>query len=147
MTIKSGLLEAYRTEGGFYVTPPAFLQRLRKFCGDDGILLIADEIQSGFARTVKMFAIEHSGVEPELMTVALVQNRDPSQPLPDITRQVGAEAANEGLILLSCGIRGNVIRFLPALTATDAVIDEGLDILLRILDRLTRHQTRKAVAE
>ena len=57
-------------EGGFYVAPPEFLRSLRALCDRHGIVLIADEIQSGFARTGRMFAIEHAGVEPDLMTVA-----------------------------------------------------------------------------
>ena len=57
-------------EGGFYVAPPEFLRALRALCDEHGILLIADEIQTGFARTGKMFAIEHAGIEPDLMTVA-----------------------------------------------------------------------------
>jgi 4-aminobutyrate aminotransferase/(S)-3-amino-2-methylpropionate transaminase len=57
-------------EGGFYVAPPDFLRNLRALCDRHGILLIADEIQSGIARTGRMFAIEHAGIEADLMTVA-----------------------------------------------------------------------------
>src|SRR3569833_3400467 len=57
-------------EGGFYVAPNDLLRKLRAFCVFLGILLIADEIQTGFGRTGRMFAIEHSGVEPDLMTIA-----------------------------------------------------------------------------
>jgi 4-aminobutyrate aminotransferase / (S)-3-amino-2-methylpropionate transaminase / 5-aminovalerate transaminase len=64
------IIEPVQGEGGFYVAPPEFLRGLRALCDRHGILLIADEIQTGFARTGKMFAIEHSGVEPDLMTVA-----------------------------------------------------------------------------
>jgi len=64
------IIEPVQGEGGFYIAPPEFLRGLRALCDKHGILLIADEIQSGFARTGKTFAIEHSGVEPDLMTVA-----------------------------------------------------------------------------
>jgi 4-aminobutyrate aminotransferase-like enzyme len=47
-----------------------FLKKLRKLCDDNGILLVSDEVQSGFARTGKLFAIEHSGVEPDMITSA-----------------------------------------------------------------------------
>src|SRR4051794_13554167 len=64
------IIEPVQGEGGFYIAPPQFLRDLRALCDKHGILLIADEIQTGFARTGKMFAIEHAGVEPDLMTVA-----------------------------------------------------------------------------
>ncbi|HEU4780841.1 MAG TPA: 4-aminobutyrate--2-oxoglutarate transaminase [Steroidobacteraceae bacterium] len=64
------IIEPVQGEGGFYIAPPQFLGDLRALCDKHGILLIADEIQTGFARTGKTFAIEHSGVEPDLMTVA-----------------------------------------------------------------------------
>ena len=50
--------------------PAAFMPALRKLCDEHGIVLIADEIQTGFGRTGKMFAMEHYGVEPDLITVA-----------------------------------------------------------------------------
>ena len=64
------IVEPVQGEGGFYAAPPEFLQALRKLCDKHGIMLIADEIQSGFGRTGKMFAFEYSGVEPDLMTMA-----------------------------------------------------------------------------
>jgi 4-aminobutyrate aminotransferase / (S)-3-amino-2-methylpropionate transaminase / 5-aminovalerate transaminase len=64
------IIEPVQGEGGFYVAPKELLVRLRKLCDDHGIVLIADEIQSGFGRTGKWFAMEHFGVEPDLMTVA-----------------------------------------------------------------------------
>jgi 4-aminobutyrate aminotransferase/(S)-3-amino-2-methylpropionate transaminase len=64
------IIEPVQGEGGFYPAPDAYLQALRKICDEHGIALICDEIQTGFGRTGKMFAIEHSGVEPDLMTVA-----------------------------------------------------------------------------
>lgn len=64
------IIEPVQGEGGFHTAPPELLRALRRICDETGILLIADEIQSGFARTGKMFAIEHSGVEPDLVTIA-----------------------------------------------------------------------------
>lgn len=64
------ILEPVQGEGGFHVAPRELLQGLRAICDEHGILLIADEVQSGFGRTGRMFAIEHSGVEPDLLTVA-----------------------------------------------------------------------------
>lgn len=64
------IIEPVQGEGGFYIAPPEFLRSLRALCDKHGILLIVDEIQTGFARTGRTFAIEHAGVEPDLMTVA-----------------------------------------------------------------------------
>jgi 4-aminobutyrate aminotransferase/(S)-3-amino-2-methylpropionate transaminase len=64
------IIEPVQGEGGFNVAPPELLRALRRMCDRHGILLIADEIQSGFGRTGRMFAIEHSGVEPDIVTVA-----------------------------------------------------------------------------
>jgi 4-aminobutyrate aminotransferase / (S)-3-amino-2-methylpropionate transaminase / 5-aminovalerate transaminase len=64
------IVEPVQGEGGFNVAPTALLQALRRICDEHGILLIADEVQSGFGRTGKMFAIEHSGVEPDLVPIA-----------------------------------------------------------------------------
>lgn len=64
------IIEPVQGEGGFNVAPPELLAELRRICDAHGILLIADEIQSGFGRTGRMFAIEHAGVEPDLVTLA-----------------------------------------------------------------------------
>src|SRR5713226_4623047 len=64
------VIEPVLGEGGFVPAPPAFLKKLRELCDRQGILLIVDEIQTGFGRTGKFFAIEHSGVQPDLITVA-----------------------------------------------------------------------------
>ncbi|AWJ86659.1 4-aminobutyrate--2-oxoglutarate transaminase (plasmid) [Azospirillum sp. TSH58] len=223
------IVEPVQGEGGFNIAPPEFLQALRKVCDDNGILLIIDEIQTGFARTGKMFAIEHSGVEPDLMTMAkslaggfplsavtgkaeimdapipggiggtyagsplattaalavldvieeekliqrsndlgeriagrfrtmaqrntlsvigdvrnlggmiameLVKDRGTKEPAPELTKALVAKAAEKGLVLLSCGTYGNVIRILVPLTASDALVDEGLDIIERSLEEL-----------
>lgn len=64
------IIEPVQGEGGFRVAPTALLKHLRALCDQHGIKLIADEVQSGFGRTGKLFGIEHSGVEPDLISVA-----------------------------------------------------------------------------
>jgi len=64
------VVEPVQGEGGFVVAPEEFMRGLRRLCDEHGIVLVVDEVQTGFGRTGKMFAIEHYGVEPDLMTVA-----------------------------------------------------------------------------
>jgi 4-aminobutyrate aminotransferase len=64
------ILEPVQGEGGFNVAPESFLKALRTLCDAHGIMLIADEIQTGFARTGRLFAMEHTGVRPDLLTMA-----------------------------------------------------------------------------
>ncbi|QYJ85673.1 4-aminobutyrate--2-oxoglutarate transaminase [Shewanella mesophila] len=213
------IVEPVQGEGGFYAAPAEFLQALRKLCDQHGIVLIADEIQSGFGRTGKMFSFEHADVEPDLITMAkgiaggfplaavvgksdimdaplsgglggtyggspvgcvaalavlevmaeenlveravqigatfnehltglqqqyphligevrnqgamiameLIVDGDKEQPNTALTQAIIASAAKHGLVLLACGFYGNVIRFLPALTISDATVHEGLE--------------------
>ncbi|MFM5233245.1 4-aminobutyrate--2-oxoglutarate transaminase [Aeromonas caviae] len=218
------IIEPVQGEGGFYPASASFMQRLRQVCDQHGILLICDEIQTGFCRTGKTFATEYSGVEPDIMTLAkslaggfplsavvgksevmnaakpgglggtyagspiacatalavlevieeerlnqkalaqgeqikarlhqlatrfdcignirgpgamvameLVKEGDAERPDPDLTKRLVAEAGKRGLVLLACGVRGNVIRFLAPLTAPAAIVDEGLDLLEQAL--------------
>ena len=64
------IIEPVQGEGGFYVAPQTFMKALREICDQHGILLICDEVQTGFARTGKLFAMEHYGIEPDMMTLA-----------------------------------------------------------------------------
>ena len=223
------IVEPVQGEGGFYPAPDEFLQALRKICDEHGIVLVIDEIQTGFGRTGRFFAAEYAGVEADLMTTAkalaggfpiaavvgkaeimdaplpgglggtyagsplgctaalavidvireenlveraleigarfqarlealqerhpgiigdvrtsrgammaveLVEDGDVARPAADLTKALVAKAADNGLVLLSCGVNGNVIRFLPALTISDELIDEGLDIFEACLDEL-----------
>jgi 4-aminobutyrate aminotransferase/(S)-3-amino-2-methylpropionate transaminase len=216
------IVEPVQGEGGFYAAPDEFLVALRKLCDEHGIVLVADEIQSGFGRTGRFFASEYAGIEPDLLTTAkgiaggfplaavvgkaeimdaplpgglggtyagspvgcaaalavlevmdndrlvdralaigarararlkamqakfpsaigevradcgamiafeLVRNGRADEPAADLTKALVAKACAEGLVLLSCGINGNVIRLLPALTISDDLLDEGLEIL------------------
>ncbi len=64
------VIEPVQGEGGFYQTPPSFMKTLRDLCDEHGICLVADEVQSGFARTGKLFAIDHYDVQPDLIPIA-----------------------------------------------------------------------------
>jgi 4-aminobutyrate aminotransferase len=70
LNVAAIIFEPIQGEGGFYVMPKELLIKLREICDKYGIVLIADEIQSGFGRTGKMFALEHYGIEPDLITIA-----------------------------------------------------------------------------
>jgi 4-aminobutyrate aminotransferase/(S)-3-amino-2-methylpropionate transaminase len=222
------IIEPVQGEGGFYVAPFDFLQQLRALCDEHGILLVADEVQAGAGRTGKFFAMEHSGVSPDLITLAksiaggipisavvgradvmdsvgpgglggtyagsplgcaaalavldvfeeegilerslqlgehltkrlramsdrmscigdvrglgsmvameLFKDGEKRIPDPDLAKSLVAAAAQRGLILLSCGIFGNTIRVLVPLTASDDIVDEGLDIIESCLGELS----------
>ena len=219
------IIEPVQGEGGFNVAPPELMHRLRALCDQHGMLLIADEVQTGAGRTGTWFACEHSGVAPDLITLAksmaggfpisavigraevmdapapgglggtyagsplacaaalavldvfdeedllqrsrdvgerlvaglkrlaarqksigdvrglgamvaieLFEGGDLTRPDAELTKKVVAEAARRGLILLSCGSHGNVIRILVPLTASDTLIDEGLTVLADSFD-------------
>ncbi|EKJ86890.1 4-aminobutyrate aminotransferase [Leptospira meyeri] len=220
-------IEPVQGEGGFYIASPSFLKKLRAICDEHGILLIADEVQSGFARTGKLFAIEHSGIKPDLITTAkslaagmplsavigktsimdavepgglggtyagnpvacaagiavmdlieeegildksiklgkllvnelneikksyphigeirglgamvafeLVENGDANKPSADLAKKLTAKALENGLVLLSCGVYGNVIRILVPITAEESIVKEGLSIITKSLKEI-----------
>ncbi|MEM8571939.1 MAG: 4-aminobutyrate--2-oxoglutarate transaminase [Pseudomonadota bacterium] len=215
------ILEPVLGEGGYQPVPAELWQALRAICDRHGILLISDEIQAGFGRTGSWFAIEHSGVVPDLITVAksmaggypvagvvgraevmdamgpgglggtyggnpvacaaalaaieaiktegllarstalgetmrarfadigarvapyrmwdirglgamlgveFVTDFETATPDAALTKSVIAHALTRGLILLPCGMHGNVVRVMVPLTASDAIIAEGMDI-------------------
>ncbi len=215
------IIEPVQGEGGFYPASNSFMQAIRAICDTHGIVMISDEIQTGFGRTGRMFCTEYSGVEPDLITIAkgmaggfpiaavvgkveimdapgpgglggtyagspigctaalevldiieeeklveaalnigavcgnrlralqtrhpeiigdirtgrgammaieFVHEGDATKPNTDFISPLISEALERGLILLKCGSRGNVIRFLPALTIEPSVMEEGLDI-------------------
>lgn len=213
------IVEPVQGEGGFYEAPREFMSALRRVCDQHGILLIADEVQTGFARTGKMFAMEHHDVAPDITTMAkslaggfplsavtgraeimdspaagglggtyggspigvaaahavldvieeeklvdranalggrlkqrleslrddvpeivdirgpgfmnAVEFNDVKKGLPsaDFANAVRLKALDKGLILLTCGVYGNVIRFLSPITIQDNVMTEALDIV------------------
>ena len=70
-----------------------------------------------------------------MIAIELVQDGNPDAPDPDLTKKILAETYARGLVTLTCGVRGNVFRFLPALTMPDEIVAEGLDIFLGALDK------------
>ncbi|MEO1909689.1 MAG: 4-aminobutyrate--2-oxoglutarate transaminase [Paracoccus sp. (in: a-proteobacteria)] len=218
------IIEPVQGEGGFYPAPAQLMRDLRQLCDDHGIIMIADEIQTGFARTGRMFAMENYDVVPDITTMAkglagglplaaltgraeimdaaqpgglggtyggnplgiaashavldviededlcnranalgsrlkqrlesirarvpeMVDVRGPGfmvaaefnmpdgkTPNPDMTNAIRAEALRRGLVLLTCGVYGNVIRFLAPLTIPDDIFTEALDILEASID-------------
>jgi 4-aminobutyrate aminotransferase / (S)-3-amino-2-methylpropionate transaminase / 5-aminovalerate transaminase len=69
-TVASIVIEPVQGEGGFVVAPQSFLAGVRRLCDEHGIVMVVDEVQTGFGRTGKLFAIEHYGIEPDLITIA-----------------------------------------------------------------------------
>jgi 4-aminobutyrate aminotransferase/(S)-3-amino-2-methylpropionate transaminase len=69
-TVAAIVMEPVQGEGGFVVAPPEFVEGVRRICDDNGIVLVVDEVQTGYGRTGKMWGIEHYDVEPDLMTIA-----------------------------------------------------------------------------
>jgi 4-aminobutyrate aminotransferase/(S)-3-amino-2-methylpropionate transaminase len=69
-TVAAIVIEPVQGEGGFVVAPSAFMEGVRRLCDEHGIVMVVDEVQTGFARTGKLFAIEHYDVEPDLITIA-----------------------------------------------------------------------------
>jgi len=221
------IIEPVQGEGGFYLAPNEFIAGLRTIADRHGILLIADEVQTGAGRTGTWLACEQWGVAPDMVTMAksmaggfpisavigratlmdapgpgglggtyagsplacaaalavldvfeeeklldrskaigerlvaglkamakkhvaiqdvrgagamvaieLFKGGDRSQPDADFTKRLVVEAAKRGLILLTCGSYANVVRVLVPLTASDALIDEGLGVMAACFDAL-----------
>jgi 4-aminobutyrate aminotransferase/4-aminobutyrate aminotransferase/(S)-3-amino-2-methylpropionate transaminase len=117
------LIEPVQGEGGFNVAPADFLRALRRLCDEHGIVLIADEVQGGIARTGKMFSIEHSGVVPDLITTA--KGLGGGFPLSGVTgRAAIMDAAHPGGLGGTYG--GNPISIAAAHAVLDVVEAEGL---------------------
>lgn len=117
------IIEPVQGEGGFYPTPPEFMRKLRAICDDHGILLAVDEVQSGFARTGKMFAIEHYDVVPDMMLMA--KSLAGGFPLSALTgRAEIMDAANPGG--LGGTYAGNPLAVAAALAVIDVIAEEGL---------------------
>jgi 4-aminobutyrate aminotransferase/(S)-3-amino-2-methylpropionate transaminase len=213
------VIEPIQGEGGFVEPAPGFLPALSDWCRDNGVVFVADEVQTGFARTGDLFACQHEGVVPDLIVTAKgiaggmplsavtgraeimnaahvgglggtyggnpvacaaalaaietieaeglvgrarelgilmtdrlvrLQARDPrigdirgrgamvaaelvrpggTDPDPELAKAVSAAAHRQGVIVLTCGTHGNVLRFLPPLAITDELLHEGFDVL------------------
>jgi 4-aminobutyrate aminotransferase len=117
------IIEPVQGEGGFNVAPAEFLRALRGLCDEHGIVLIADEVQGGMARTGKMFSIEHSGVVPDLVTTA--KGLGGGFPLSAVTgRATIMDAAHPGGLGGTYG--GNPISIAAAHAVLDVIDSEGL---------------------
>ena len=117
------IVEPVQGEGGFLPAPQAFLEGLRAICDEHGICLIVDEVQTGFARTGKLFAIEHYGVEPDLITVA--KSIAAGLPLSGVLGKAEImDAAHDGAV--GGTFVGNPVAQAAALAVLDVIEEEGL---------------------
>jgi len=142
------IIEPVQGEGGFYVAPFDFLQKLRALCDLHGIVMIADEVQCGFARTGRLFAIEHSGVEPDLMTIA--KSLAGGFPLSGVIGKAEImDAPEPGALGGTYG--GSPMGCAAALGVLDSIEEEGLlqrsqDLGKQLLKRIREMAARRDVA-
>jgi 4-aminobutyrate aminotransferase/(S)-3-amino-2-methylpropionate transaminase len=122
-TVAAIVIEPVQGEGGFVVAPQEFLEGIRRICDDNGIVLVVDEVQTGYGRTGKLFAIEHYGIEPDLITVA----KSIAAGLP-LSAVVGKAAIMDSVGDSGIGgtYVGNPVAQAAALAVLDIVADEGL---------------------
>jgi 4-aminobutyrate aminotransferase/(S)-3-amino-2-methylpropionate transaminase len=117
------VVEPVQGEGGFIVAPPEFMSGLRRVCDKHGILLVADEVQTGFARTGRFFACEHFGVEPDLICVA--KSIAMGLPLSGVLGRAGImDAGHVGAV--GGTYVGNPVAQAAALAVLDVIEDESL---------------------
>jgi len=117
------VIEPVLGEGGFVVAPPEFLRGVRAICDENGIVLVVDEVQTGFGRTGRMFAIEHSGVEPDLLIVA--KSIAAGLPLSGVLGKAEImDAPGEGGV--GGTYVGNPVALAAAAAVLDVIEDEGL---------------------
>ena len=117
------IIEPVQGEGGFIQAPNEFMQALRKICDDNGILLICDEVQTGCARTGKMFASEYSGIEPDIMVLA--KGLAGGFPLSAVVgKKTVMDAASPGGLGGTYG--GNPIAIAASLAVLDVMKEEKL---------------------
>jgi 4-aminobutyrate aminotransferase/(S)-3-amino-2-methylpropionate transaminase len=117
------VVEPVQGEGGFVVAPPTFLEGVRRLCDEHGIVLVVDEVQTGFGRTGKLFAVEHYSVEPDLMVVA--KSIAAGLPLSGVVgRQEIMDAPGDSAI--GGTYVGNPVAQAVALAVLDVIDDEGL---------------------
>ncbi len=138
------VIEPVQGEGGFVPAPAAFLQGVRRLCDEHGIVLIVDEVQSGFGRTGTLFAIEQMGVEPDLVTVA--KSIAAGLPLSGVLgRAEIVDAPGDGEI--GGTYVGNPVACAAALAVLDVIDDEGLlERAGRIGDRMRERFSEAARA-
>jgi 4-aminobutyrate aminotransferase / (S)-3-amino-2-methylpropionate transaminase / 5-aminovalerate transaminase len=117
------VIEPVQGEGGFVVAPPEFLEGVRRICSDNGIVLIVDEVQTGFGRTGKMWGVEHYDVEPDLMCVA--KSIAGGLPLSGVIGRAEIMDA-PGDSAIGGTYVGNPVAQAAALAVLDVFEDEGL---------------------
>ena len=117
------VIEPVQGEGGFVVAPQEFMEGVRRICDDNGIVLVVDEVQTGFGRTGRMFAIEHYGVEPDLITVA----KSIAAGLP-LSGVIGKAAIMDapGDSAIGGTYVGNPVAQAAALAVLDVIEEEGV---------------------
>jgi 4-aminobutyrate aminotransferase / (S)-3-amino-2-methylpropionate transaminase / 5-aminovalerate transaminase len=117
------VVEPVQGEGGFLPAPPAFLQSLRAICDEHGIVLVCDEVQTGFGRTGRFFAVEHAGIQPDLITVA--KSIAGGLPLSGVLGKAELmDAPAEGAV--GGTFVGNPVAQAAALAVLDVIDSEGL---------------------
>jgi 4-aminobutyrate aminotransferase/(S)-3-amino-2-methylpropionate transaminase len=122
-SLACAVIEPVLGEGGFVVPPRAFLLEIQRICREHGILLVADEVQSGFGRTGKMFASEHSGIEPDL--VCMAKSLSNGLPLAAVVgRREVMDAVQPGGLGGTFG--GNPVASAAALGAIETLEEDGL---------------------
>ncbi len=122
-TVAAIVLEPVQGEGGFIPAPQEFVEGVRALCDEHGIVMVVDEVQTGFGRTGRMFAIEHYGVEPDLITVA--KSIAAGLPLSGVLGKAAimdapADSAVGGTYV------GNPVALAAALAVLDVFAEEGL---------------------
>jgi 4-aminobutyrate aminotransferase / (S)-3-amino-2-methylpropionate transaminase / 5-aminovalerate transaminase len=134
-TVAAIVVEPVQGEGGFIPAPPEFMEGLRAICDREGILLVVDEVQTGFGRTGRMFAIEHYGVEPDLITVA--KSMAAGLPLSGV---VGKAEIMDSLWDNAVGgtYVGNPVALAAAVAVLDVFEEEGLVERARRIGDTTR---------
>ncbi len=122
-TVAAIVIEPVQGEGGFVVAPPEFMAGVRRICDDNGIVLVVDEVQTGFARTGKLFAIEHYDVEPDLITIA--KSIASGLPLSGVLGRAEIMDA-PGPAAIGGTYVGNPVAQAAALAVLDVIDEEGL---------------------
>jgi len=122
-TVAAVVIEPVQGEGGFVVAPQAFLDGVRRLCDEHGIVMVVDEVQTGFGRTGKLFAIEHYGIEPDLITVA--KSIAAGLPLSGVIGKAEIMDA-PGDSAIGGTYVGNPVAQAAALAVLDVIEDEGL---------------------
>jgi 4-aminobutyrate aminotransferase / (S)-3-amino-2-methylpropionate transaminase / 5-aminovalerate transaminase len=122
-TVAAIVIEPVQGEGGFVVCPQELMESVRRICDDNGIVLVADEVQTGYARTGRMFAIEHYGVEPDLICVA--KSIAAGLPLSGVLGRAEIMDAPDDSAVGGTFV-GNPVAQAAALAVLDVIEDEGL---------------------